>query len=68
MVPALVRTLVATNDLEIIRAATATLHNISYYAQGREAIFKCGGVPVLVKSLGLEFFSVFCGNLFPIIS
>ncbi|KAK7579643.1 hypothetical protein V9T40_000272 [Parthenolecanium corni] len=52
VVVALVRILSTTNDFETIRAATGTLHNLSYSPQGLEHICKYDGIPALVKCLG----------------
>lgn len=49
------RILSTTNDFETIRAATGTLHNLSYSPQGLEHICKYDGIPALVKCLGFVF-------------
>lgn len=53
MVSAIVRTMQNTNDVETARCTSGTLHNLSHHREGLLAIFKSGGIPALVKMLGL---------------
>lgn len=39
------------NDVEVTRNVAGTLHNLSHHRQGLLAIFKSGGIPVLIKML-----------------
>ena len=51
MVAALVRAINQSNDMETIKSASGTLHNLAYHRQGLMALFKSGGIPALVKLL-----------------
>uniref|UniRef100_UPI00358E6464 catenin beta-1-like isoform X2 n=1 Tax=Myxine glutinosa TaxID=7769 RepID=UPI00358E6464 len=51
LVAALVHTLQTTTDIDTARYTAGTLHNLSHHHKGLLAIFKAGGIPVLVKSL-----------------
>lgn len=51
MVAALVHTLQNTTDIDTARYTAGTLHNLSHHHKGLLAIFKAGGIPVLVKAL-----------------
>ena len=51
MVAALVRAMNQSNDMETIKSAAGTLHNLSHHRQGLLALFKSGGIPALVKLL-----------------
>lgn len=53
MVSAIVRTMQNTNDVETARCTSGTLHNLSHHREGLLSIFKSGGIPALVKMLGL---------------
>lgn len=53
MVSAIVRTMQNTSDVETARCTSGTLHNLSHHREGLLAIFKSGGIPALVKMLGL---------------
>lgn len=53
MVSAIVRTMQNTSDVETARCTAGTLHNLSHHREGLLAIFKSGGIPALVKMLGL---------------
>lgn len=46
------------NDLDTTKDAVGTLHNLSHHPQGLLAIFKSGGIPVLVKLLSSPIESV----------
>lgn len=56
MVSAIVRTMQNTNDVETARCTAGTLHNLSHHREGLLAIFKSGGIPALVKMLGLVMY------------
>jgi hypothetical protein len=58
MVAALVRAMSNTNDVETIRCAASTLHNLSHHRQGLLAIFKSGGIPALVRLLRFADYSL----------
>lgn len=58
MVAALVRAMNNVNDVETVRCAAGTLHNLSHHRQGLLAIFKSGGIPALVKLLSSPVESV----------
>ncbi|NP_001267780.1 beta-catenin [Hydra vulgaris] len=52
IVAALVGVTATSNDGETIRNVVGALHNMSHHRQGLMAIFKCSGIPALVKLLG----------------
>nr|XP_018895925.1 PREDICTED: armadillo segment polarity protein-like [Bemisia tabaci] len=58
MVTALVRAVSNSNDYETTKVAVGALHNLSQHRQGLSAIFKSGGIPVLVKLLSAPVESV----------
>ncbi|XP_064473027.1 armadillo segment polarity protein-like [Ornithodoros turicata] len=58
MVGAVVRAVSTMSDVETMRCAAGTLHNLSHHPQGLSAIFKSGGIPALVKLLGSPVESV----------
>lgn len=60
MVSAIVRTMQNTSDVETARCTAGTLHNLSHHREGLLAIFKSGGIPALVKMLGLVLLSWSC--------
>ena len=53
MIAALVRAVSNSNDVETLRAVGGTLHNLSHHRQGLMTLFKSGGIPALVRLLGL---------------
>lgn len=58
MVAALVRAMSNSNDIETMRCAVGTLHNLSHHRAGLLSIFKSGGIPALVKLLSSNTESV----------
>lgn len=55
MIAALVRAVTNSNDVETLRSVGGTLHNLSHHRQGLMTLFKSGGIPALVRLLGLVF-------------
>lgn len=53
MIAALVRAVSNSNDVETLRSVGGTLHNLSHHRQGLMTLFKSGGIPALVRLLGL---------------
>lgn len=51
MVAAVVRAMQNTGDMETARATASILHNLSHQREGLLSIFKCGGIPALVRML-----------------
>ena len=51
MIAALVRAMQSSNDMETLKSAAGTLHNLSHHRQGLLALFQSGGIPALVKLL-----------------
>uniref|UniRef100_A0A8C1T565 Catenin beta-1 n=1 Tax=Cyprinus carpio TaxID=7962 RepID=A0A8C1T565_CYPCA len=62
MVSAIVRTMQNTNDVETARCTSGTLHNLSHHREGLLSIFKSGGIPALVKMLGLVLLHALFSN------
>lgn len=62
MVSAVVRAMQNTGDVETARCSAGTLHNLSHHREGLLSIFKSGGIPALVKMLGLVLLSVQWGS------
>uniref|UniRef100_A0A8C9P9F7 Catenin beta 1 n=1 Tax=Spermophilus dauricus TaxID=99837 RepID=A0A8C9P9F7_SPEDA len=52
MVSAIVRTMQNTNDVETARCTAGTLHNLSHHREGLLAIFKSGGILIILASGG----------------
>uniref|UniRef100_A0A8C8ISG0 Junction plakoglobin n=1 Tax=Oncorhynchus tshawytscha TaxID=74940 RepID=A0A8C8ISG0_ONCTS len=47
-----------TGDMETARATASILHNLSHQREGLLSIFKCGGIPALVRMLSSPMESV----------
>uniref|UniRef100_A0A8C7IZ98 Junction plakoglobin a n=1 Tax=Oncorhynchus kisutch TaxID=8019 RepID=A0A8C7IZ98_ONCKI len=58
MVAAVVRAMQNTGDMETARATASILHNLSHQREGLLSIFKCGGIPALVRMLSSPMESV----------
>ncbi|KAF1394831.1 hypothetical protein PFLUV_G00005220 [Perca fluviatilis] len=58
MVAAVVRVMQNTSDMETARATASILHNLSHQREGLLSIFKCGGIPALVRMLSSPMESV----------
>ncbi|XP_056265228.1 junction plakoglobin a isoform X1 [Pseudoliparis swirei] len=58
MVAAVVRAMQNTSDMETTRATASILHNLSHQREGLLSIFKCGGIPALVRMLSSPMESV----------
>ncbi|XP_058496549.1 junction plakoglobin a [Solea solea] len=58
MVAAVVRAMQNTSDMETARATASILHNLSHQREGLLSIFKCGGIPALVRMLSSPIESV----------
>ncbi|TNN71252.1 Junction plakoglobin [Liparis tanakae] len=58
MVAAVVRAMQNTSDMETARATASILHNLSHQREGLLSIFKCGGIPALVRMLSSPMESV----------
>lgn len=52
MVGALVRVATTSQDPDSVKCTVGALHNMSHHRQGLLAIYKCGGIPALVRLLG----------------
>ncbi|KAG7281966.1 hypothetical protein CRUP_003024 [Coryphaenoides rupestris] len=58
VVAAVVRAMQNTSDMETARATASILHNLSHQREGLLSIFKCGGIPALVRMLSSPMESV----------
>lgn len=58
LMEALVRAMSAAVDTETARCACSVLHSLSHQKEGREVIFKSGGIPALVHMLSSPVESV----------
>ena len=49
----------SSNDMETLKSAAGTLHNLSHHRQGLLALFQSGGIPALVKLLRYDTYVTF---------
>ncbi|XP_012707504.2 junction plakoglobin a [Fundulus heteroclitus] len=58
LVPAVIRAMQTTTDMDTARATASILHNLSHSREGLLSIFKSGGIPALVRLLSSPVESV----------